>query len=218
MEANDLANTEWWKQFHDPTFDELISIALSDNFDVRIAAARVDEFYGNLGITRSGKFPQVGAEAAVGSGRTPPNAAADSVRVDAFASWEIDLFGRLRRLTEASRADLLASEEGRRFAVLTLVSTVASTYITLLGVDAQLDIARRTLLSREEALKIFEARYRRGATLGIRTVPVTFGICRHQVDDPAARTGAGADRKLTGIAARSQSGTHCARARRSRRS
>jgi outer membrane protein, multidrug efflux system len=164
VEANDLANTEWWKQFHDSTLDELIRIALSDNFDVRIAAARVDEFYGSLGVTRSGKFPQVGAEAAVGTARTPPANAADSVRVDAFASWEIDLFGRLRRLTEASRADLLASEEGRRFAVLTLVSTVASTYITLLAVDSQLDIARRTLISREKALKIFEARYRRGAT------------------------------------------------------
>ena len=164
VEANDLANTEWWKQFHDSTLDELIRIALSDNFDVRIAAARVDEFYGNLGVTRSGKFPQVGAEAAIGSARTPPTNAADSVRVDAFASWEIDLFGRLRRLTEASRADLLASEEGRRFAVLTLVSAVASTYITLLAVDSQLEIAKRTLVSREKALKIFEARYRRGAT------------------------------------------------------
>jgi outer membrane protein, multidrug efflux system len=163
-EANDLANTQWWKQFHDPTLDELIRIALADNFDVRIAAARVEEFYGAFGTTRSGKFPQVGAEAAVGSGRTPPADAVDTIRVDAFASWEIDLFGRLRRLTEASRADLLASEEGRRFAVLTLVSTVASTYITLLGIDAQLDIARRTLISREKALKIFETRYRRGAT------------------------------------------------------
>ena len=164
VEANELANTEWWKQFHDTTLDQLIQIALSDNFDVRIAAARVDEFYGIYGITRSGKFPQVGAEAAVGTGSTPPDPAADAVRVDLFASWEIDLFGRLRRLSEASRADLLASEEGRRFAVLTLVSTVASTYITLLGVDAQLDIARRTLVSRAEALRIFEARYRRGAT------------------------------------------------------
>jgi len=164
VEANELANTEWWKQFQDPKLDELIQVALSDNFDVRIAAARVDEFYGAYGITRSGKFPQVGAEAAVGSARTPPTDAADSVRVDAFASWEIDLFGRLRRLSEASRADLLASEEGRRFAVLTLVSAVASTYITLLGVDTQLDIAKRTLISREKALRIFEARYRRGAT------------------------------------------------------
>jgi multidrug efflux system outer membrane protein len=164
VEANDLANTEWWKQFHDETLDQLIAIALADNFDVRIAAARVDEFYGNLGITRSGKFPQVGADAAVGSGRTPPNQATDSARIAAFASWEIDLFGRLRRLTEASRADLLASEEGRRFAVLTLVGAVAETYISLLGIDSQLDIAKRTLVSRAEALRIFEARYRRGAT------------------------------------------------------
>jgi outer membrane protein, multidrug efflux system len=163
-QANELANTQWWQQFHDPTLDELIRVALSDNFDVRIAAARIEELYGNYGVTRSGKFPQVGAEAAVGSARTPPQASADTIRIDAFASWEIDLFGRLRRLTEASRADLLASEEGRRFAVLTLVSAVASTYITLLGVDAQLDIARRTLASREKAMKIFETRNRRGAT------------------------------------------------------
>jgi multidrug efflux system outer membrane protein len=164
VEANDLANTQWWQQFNDPTLDELIRVALSDNFDVRIAAARVEEFYGILGVTRSGKFPQVGAEAAVGSARTPPGESADTIRIDAFASWEIDLFGRLRRLTEASRADLLATEEGRRFAVLTLVSTVASTYVTLISVDAQLDIARRTLVSREKAMKIFEARNRRGAT------------------------------------------------------
>jgi multidrug efflux system outer membrane protein len=163
-QANDLANTPWWQQFQDPTLDELIRVALSDNFDVRIAAARVEELYGTYGVTRSGKFPQVGAEAAVGSARTPPDPKVDTIRIDAFASWEIDLFGRLRRLTEASRADLLASEEGRRFAVLTLVSAVASTYITLLGVDAQLDIARRTLVSREKALKIFETRNRRGAT------------------------------------------------------
>ena len=163
-QANELANTRWWQQFGDPTLDELIRVALSDNFDVRIAAARVEELYGNYGVARSGKFPQVGAEAAVGGARTPPQASADTIRIDAFASWELDLFGRLRRLTEASRADLLASEEGRRFAVLTLVSAVASTYVTLLGIDAQLDIARRTLVSREKAMKIFEARNRRGAT------------------------------------------------------
>ena len=207
-EANDLANTHWWQQFHDPTLDELITIALSDNFDVRIAAARVDEFYGTLGITRSGKFPQVGAEAAVGTGRTPPAAAADSVRVNAFASWEIDLFGRLRRLTEASRADLLASEEGRRFAVLTLVSAVAETYITLLGVDAQLDIARRTLISREEALKIFEARYRRGATSEFQLSQSRSEYAVTQVNDSAARTSPGADRKRAVVAARAQSGAH----------
>ena len=74
-----------------------------------------------------------------------------------FAAWELDVFGRLRRLTEASRADLLASEEGRRFAVLSLISAVASGYIALRTLDSQVDVARRTLKTRENALTIFEA-------------------------------------------------------------
>ena len=162
-ETREVANPLWWQQFEDPALDELIRIALTDNFDVRIAAARVEEFYGVLRVTRSGLFPQVGAEFVVGREFVPPAEASDTVRADAFAAWEIDLFGRLRRLSEASRADLLASEEGRRFAVLTLTSTVASTYLTLRTLDAQLDIARRTLTSRESALRIFQARHRRGA-------------------------------------------------------
>jgi outer membrane protein, multidrug efflux system len=162
-ETAELANALWWTQFDDPVLDELIRAALAENFDVRIAAARVEELYGVLGSTRSGLFPQVGAEIVAGRGRTPPTKAADSVRADAFASWEIDLFGRLRRLTEASRADLLASEEGRRFAVLSLTSAVASTYVTLRTLDAQLEIARRTLAGRAASLRIFEARHRRGA-------------------------------------------------------
>lgn len=163
-ETREVANALWWEQFEDPALIELIGIALAENYDVRIAAARVEEFYGALGATRSGLFPQVGAEAVAGRDRVPPNDPVDSVRVDAFAAWEIDVFGRLRRLTEASRADLLASEEGRRFAVLSLTSAVASTYIALRTLDAQLEIARRTLTSREGALRIFEARHRRGAT------------------------------------------------------
>lgn len=177
-ETQDLANTPWWQQFQDPVLDELIRSALAENLDVRIAAARVEEFYGALGATRAGLFPQIGAEAAIGTARTPPTNAADSVRVDAFASWELDVFGRLRRLTEASRADLLASEEGRRFAVLTLVSAVADTYITLRTVDAQLDIARRTVNSRADALKIFEARYKRGAT---GEIPVSQSRAEHAI-------------------------------------
>ena len=163
IEAHDLANTRWWEQFEDPILNELIQSALENNLDVRIAAARVEEFYGALGVTRSGLFPQVGAEAVAGRDRVPPNSAADRFQIDAFASWEIDIFGRLRNLTDASRTDLLASEEGRSFAVLSLISAVATSYIALQGIDSQLEITRRTLASREESLRIFEARYRRGA-------------------------------------------------------
>ena len=132
---------------------------------MRIAAARVEEFYGALRHgTRSGIFPQVGAEAAVGTGArlptTPPTACASMRSCPGSSICSAGCGGS----REAGRADLLASEEGRRFAVLTLVSAVANTYITLRGVDAQLEIARRTVKSREGALKIFEARFRRGAT------------------------------------------------------
>lgn len=164
IEAHDLANTRWWEQFADPVLNELISSALANNLDVRIAAARVEEFYGALGATHAGLFPQVGAEAVAGRQLIPPASESDLFQVDVFAAWEIDVFGRLRRLTEASRADLLASEEGRRFAVLSLISAVASGYVTLRTFDSQLDISRRTVASRKEALRIFEARHRRGAT------------------------------------------------------
>jgi multidrug efflux system outer membrane protein len=164
LEARDVANTKWWEQFEDPVLDELIVSALADNLDVRIAAARVEEFYGALGVTRSGLFPQIGADFVAGRDQIPPSmSATDRFQADVFAAWELDVFGRLRRLTEASRADLLASEEGRRFAVLSLISAVATGYIALRTIDAQIDIARRTVTSREDALKIFEARHRRGA-------------------------------------------------------
>ncbi|HEY6644063.1 efflux transporter outer membrane subunit [Povalibacter sp.] len=163
LQVREVANTRWWEQFEDPVLDDLIQSALANNLDVRIATARVEEFYGALGVTRSGKFPQVGAEVIAGRDRSPSQEPADRYQADVFASWEIDVFGRLTRLTEAARSDFLASEEGRRFAVLSLTSAVASGYITLRTLDSQLGIARRTLESREGALRIFEARHRRGA-------------------------------------------------------
>lgn len=163
-EAREVANTQWWEQFEDPVLDELIVSALDNNLDVRIAAARVEEFYGALGATRAGLFPQVAADVVAGQDHIPPSSnASDRFQADVFAAWELDVFGRLRRLTEASRADLLASEEGRRFAVLSLISAVASGYIALRTLDSQVDIARRTLKTRQDALTIFEARNRRGA-------------------------------------------------------
>ena len=162
-EARDLANTRWWEQFEDPALNELIESALANNLDVRIAAARVEEFYGALGATRAGLFPQLGADVVVGRDHGPSTGTVDRFQADVFAAWEIDVFGRLRNLTDAARSDLLASEEGRRFAVLSLISAVAGGYITLRTLDSQLDIARRTLISREDSLRIFEARHRRGA-------------------------------------------------------
>jgi len=169
-EVRDLANTAWWEQLQDPVLNDLIRTALAENNDARIAAARVEEFYGRLGATRSQLFPQVGAEALAGRQRAsertplgaPPQNPYNTVQLDAFASWEIDVFGRLRRLTESARADLLATDEGRSATILTLVSSVATVYVNLRDLDKQLEISQSTVDTRFNTLKLFEARFKGG--------------------------------------------------------
>jgi multidrug efflux system outer membrane protein len=171
-DARSLADTVWWEQFQDPAMNELIGIALAENKDVNIAAARVDQFLGRLASTRSPLFPQVSAglnaqrQRASELSVVPPPAGVspvgDQYEAALSVSWEIDVFGRLRRQTEAARADLLASEEGRRATILTLVSSVAQSYINLRNLDRQLEIARATTASRAESLRVFRLRFEGG--------------------------------------------------------
>lgn len=170
-DAKHLADTVWWEQFQDPAMNELIGIALAENKDVKIAAARVDQFLGRLASTRSPLFPQVGAglnaqrQRLSASTMVPPPAGlsvGDQYEAALSVSWEIDVFGRLNRQTEAARADVLASEEGRRATILTLVSSVAQSYINLRNLDRQLEIARVTTASRAESLRIFRLRFEGG--------------------------------------------------------
>jgi outer membrane protein, multidrug efflux system len=172
QETTDTANTAWWEQFEDPVLNDLITAALADNLDVKIAAARVEEFRGQFVTTRSGLFPQVGAnfdasrQRASQDGSVPIPAGVGAVynQFDASvsASWEIDLFGKTRRETEAARANLLASEEGRRGTILALVGSVASSYINLRSLDRQLDIAKTTAESRADSVKVFTLRFKFG--------------------------------------------------------
>lgn len=167
-----VADTLWWEQFEDPALNQLIGIALAENKDVQIAAARVDQFLGRLASTRAPLFPQVGADLSAVRQRasergTVPLPAGVSRTAESYeavlsVSWEIDLFGRLRRQTEAARADLLASEEGRRATILTLVASVAQSYINLRNLDRQLEIAKATAESRAEALRVFQLRFDAG--------------------------------------------------------
>jgi len=170
--SEETADLEWWRQLDDPVLDELIVTALQENNDLKIAAARVEEFAGRYGVTRAELFPQIGYGGDAGrerlseSGSTPLPAGienpSDSYSALLDASWEIDLWGRIRRASEAARAELIASEEGRRGIVLSLASAVASGYVDLRSLDRQLEIARRTAESRGESLRIFNLRFEAG--------------------------------------------------------
>ena len=166
-DAKDLANTTWWEQFGDPVLNDLMATALRENKDLMIAAARIEEFAGNYGIVRSGLFPQVGAGYEASRQRNTLPGDVNSSTYNAYqvalsASWEIDIWGRIRRQTEAARAQLLASEEGRRGVILSLVGSVAGSYINLRSLDRQLEIARETAKSRGESYEIFKLRFSGG--------------------------------------------------------
>jgi multidrug efflux system outer membrane protein len=172
-EAHDLSNTLWWEQFKDPVLNELIRSALAENKDIKIAAARVEEFQGRYGVVRSQLFPQVGLgvqgtrnRAPRDNGPVPLDSSVDPIfnnyQANLSASWELDVWGRLRRLNESARADLLASEEGRRTVILSLVSSVASSYITLRDLDQELQIARTTAKARGDSYEIFKLRFGAG--------------------------------------------------------
>lgn len=164
------ADTAWWEQFGDPQLNALIDEALANNQDVVAAAARVDQFYGVLGTTRAALFPQASADVngarqrasrETGTGAPAINPY-NSVQAAVLASWEIDLFGRTRRLTEAATAELRASEAFRRGTVLSLVAAVTSGYVQLRDLDKQVEVARDTVKLRADSLKLFERRFKGG--------------------------------------------------------
>ncbi|MDO9109965.1 MAG: efflux transporter outer membrane subunit [Desulfatirhabdiaceae bacterium] len=171
-EARDTANTLWWSHFQDPVLDALIIEALLNNKNIRLAAANVEKAAGVLTQTRSPLFPKSDysgsgtKQRASEQGATPvPSSVANpqtTYQLLANASWEIDLWGRIRRLSEAAQADLLATEEAKRGIILSLVSSVASNYIQLLGLDMQLMISRRTLATYAESVRLFELQFKYG--------------------------------------------------------
>jgi len=170
--TQDVINTAWWQQFQDPVLDRLIEVALRENKDLIIAAARVEEFLGLYAETRSSLFPQIGAGAAGSRQRVTkemPNPIAPGARTVfnnyqalLSATWEIDVWGRIRRSTEAARAELMATEEGRRSVIVSLVAAVATTYIDLRSLDRQLDIAKCTVESRRSSYELFKIRFQGG--------------------------------------------------------
>lgn len=165
-----LSDAAWWQGFGDDLLNRMVREALSGSPDLRIAAARVEEAEAVLMGTRSQGLPQVGYVASAARERTAQQGGvpfgagqARSVFGAALqASWEIDLWGRIQRETEAARANLLASEEARRGVELTLTAAVIRSYITLLDLDSQLAIAEATITSRKRSVALYRARLNGG--------------------------------------------------------
>ena len=171
-QAAEMANTRWWEAFGDSALNQLVDEALHNNRDLAQAAARVDQFLGALRTTRSQFYPQFGYSAdasrnyATENGITPaiPGMARTYSLYDAAlgASWQIDLFGRVRREAEAAQAQVYASEQGRRGVVLSVVTSVATAYIALRALDRQLEIAHATAENYAGSLRLFEMRHAGG--------------------------------------------------------
>jgi multidrug efflux system outer membrane protein len=167
QDAKDLANTAWWEQFNDPVLNELVTTALRENKDLKIASARIDEFLGRYGVTRSQLFPQLGAGYEVSKQKNTLPGSTEKGIYNTYgaalgSSWEIDLWGKIRRQSEAAQALVLGSEEGKQGVILTLVSSVAGSYLELRSQDRQLEITNSTATSRGASYKIFQDRYAGG--------------------------------------------------------
>jgi multidrug efflux system outer membrane protein len=147
----------------------LVRTALEQNYDLQIAAARILQVQAQLGIVRADQFPSVAAGASAARQRVAqslgyPATQFSTLQLDVSATWEIDFWGKFRRATEAARASLAATEWGRRAIVTSMISEVASAYFSLRELDLELEIAKRTLESREESLRLTQVREQGGAT------------------------------------------------------
>ena len=157
------ADLPWWQVFQDPKLQELIRIAIKQNYDLQLATERIDAARAQVAVTRSSLFPQVSANPAFGGGKE--NVAQSRYNfglITADAAFQLDFFGRLRRATQAARAQLLATEAARQTVILTLVSDVASNYFTLLQLDLQLQITRDTVNTQTDSVKLTNLRLDHG--------------------------------------------------------
>jgi outer membrane protein, multidrug efflux system len=157
------ADLPWWQVFQDPQLQELIRTSLKQNYDLQLATERINSARAQLAIARSSLFPQVsGNDNFTGGKENTFQTTFNFLTLTADATFQLDFFGKLRRATEASRAQLLATEDARQTVVLTLVSDVASDYFTLLQLDLQLQITRETVTTQQDSVRLTNLRVQHG--------------------------------------------------------
>ena len=171
--VSSLGNENWWQVYQDPVLVQLIHTALQQNYDVRIAATRVLEAQAQVGITRADQLPSAGVGAGVFSEGNPkvsnlfPAYEVNGGQLNLSVIWNLDFWGKYRRQTEASRAQLLATEWGQRAVISSLVANVATAYFQLRALDNELEVSKRTLASRQQSLKLTQFLESHGGASGL---------------------------------------------------
>jgi outer membrane protein, multidrug efflux system len=171
-EQASFADLPWWEVFKDPTLQELVKTALANNYDLKIAITRIEQARQISAQAHAQYLPSVGYQGVLAAGKNEfvggpapgTGGVKGSVLVGASAAWEADIWGRIRRLNEAALAQYLASEEAKRGVLLTLTSSVAQAYFELLGLELQLDIARKSTSSFQDTVKLFTDRFQGGVS------------------------------------------------------
>ena len=172
-QASALGNERWWQVYQDPVLTQLIHTAIANNYDVRIAAARVLEAQAQVGITRANQLPSANVGADVFSEQNAkvtnlfPAYQVNGGELNLSVIWNLDFWGKYRRQTEAARAQLLATEWGQRAVVSSLVANVATAYFQLRALDSELEISQRTLASRQQSLKLSQVLESHGSGSGL---------------------------------------------------
>lgn len=166
--TDSIINLKWWKIFNDPVLDTLIVTALRENKNVLIAASRIEQARANVGYNKADYGPKFGVQANAGRTNMPSNVPLDntfsSFGAAATVNWELDFWGKYRRSTESSQADLLASFYGKKAIEIALISEVANNYFQLIDFKARLQISENTLALRDSTLQIIQARFDHGYT------------------------------------------------------
>ena len=180
-----FADLPWWQVFHDPQLQELIRTALKQNYDLQLAVERVTAARAQVGITRSNEFPQVSLNPIFSGGKSDQNIKSNVFSLAADAVFQVDLFGRYRRATEAARAQLLGTRDAQQTVTLTLVSDVASDYFLLRDLDLQLQITRETVRNQQDSVKLTELRLQHGVatTLDVLQARQLLDTANAQIPD-----------------------------------
>jgi multidrug efflux system outer membrane protein len=185
-QAASYADLRWWQVFPDPKLQELIRTALKQNYDLQLATERINAARAQLAVTRSSLFPQVQGSGNFSGGKESNGQTKfNFLTLTGDAAFQLDLFGRLRRATEASRAELLATEAARQTVILTLVSDVASDYFALLELDLQLQITRETVKTQIDSVKLTQLRLDHGVAtkLDVLQAQQTLDTANGQIPD-----------------------------------